>query len=175
MSAAKCLEPAVSPVSGILEFSCAHQIIISCTQDNNLQNHHSGLQGLRKVVQKLLSIHNPNPSFYVIQHMQVSDVYVLNPRVCRRMDRGSVPSAHHADRLRVSDERQGQKGHGVPADAGQRPHHCEQPHPAVPPRRRLLSDGRSTPAALPPRHPSKLSCAPYTCPLYSHRVCLLCS
>lgn len=59
------------------------------------------------------------------------------------MERGSVPSAHHADRLRVPDERQGQEGHGVSADAGQRPHHRRQPHPAVPPRRRLLSDSQS--------------------------------
>lgn len=64
-------------------------------------------------------------------------------RVCRRVERRPVPSPHHADGLCLSDERQGQEGHGVCADAGQRPHHRHQPPAAVPPRRCLLSDGPS--------------------------------
>lgn len=73
-------------------------------------------------------------------YFRISDRNVLsNP--CRWVERRPVSSPHHADRLRVSDERQSQESHGVSANAGQRPHHRHEPHPAVPPRRRLLPDG----------------------------------
>lgn len=60
----------------------------------------------------------------------------------RRVERGVVPSPHHAHRVRRHDERHGQKVHGLPADAGQRPHDRHGPVAAVPPRRRLLPDGQ---------------------------------
>ena len=60
----------------------------------------------------------------------------------RRVERGLVPSPHHAHRVRRHDERQGQKVHGLPADAGQRPDDSHGPVAAVPPRRRLLPDGQ---------------------------------
>ena len=60
----------------------------------------------------------------------------------RRVERGVVPSPHHAHRVRRHDERHGQKVNGLPADAGQRPDDSHGPVAAVPPRCRLLPDGQ---------------------------------
>lgn len=62
----------------------------------------------------------------------------------RRVERGAVPSAHHAHGLRHHDERQSQEVHGLPADAGLRPDHSHGRVAAVPPRRRLLPNGQHT-------------------------------
>lgn len=58
------------------------------------------------------------------------------------MERGSVPAPHHAHRVRHHDDRQGQEVHGVPADAGQRPHHSHGRVAAISSGCRLLPDGQ---------------------------------
>lgn len=62
----------------------------------------------------------------------------------RRVEWGIVPPPYHTHRVCCYDEWYGQKVHGVPVNAGQRPNDSNGPVVAVPPWCRLLPDGQNT-------------------------------